>query len=319
MMHSNYICFLITLSLLATVKKVKAACSYSAGASASGCTITAGFSSAKATTIYTTGAGTAAGGWGCSSSTGARTCQVDSVLNPTAITALTSTYYGPSTSTTVTTQSGNDITAVSGVYYEDYYFDAACYTGLGTSADYTLDVHNGHDHGNLGYHYHLTIDSDLTPTFPYGPGPQFFGCVSSTSSCKSTFGATTGSSTSTCANTGTGSGTGAWNFGKTSYTSAAGSPTSCPALSTPTMAPSIAAQTTCSVASTEVYTSASACPTSTSTTSTALIIGLSVGLGVPFLAAVGYFFYAQSTGSAVKGAIASGDKVVVTNKNVEML
>ena len=86
-----------------------------------------------------TGAKNAAGGWGCASSTGERTCQLNSVLNPTTITDLTSANYGPSISTKVNTQSGNTITAVSGVYYEDYYFDSSCYKTDGT-ADYTLDV-----------------------------------------------------------------------------------------------------------------------------------------------------------------------------------
>lgn len=180
---------------------------------------------------------------------------------------------------------------------------------------------NGHDHDSLGYHYHLTIDSNLAPTFPFGPGPQYFGCVADGTNgyCKTTFGGST-NGVSTCGS----SGSDAWNFGKTSYSSS----TICTG-STPTMAPSMSSQLTCSVESTEMYTSASECPTTTTTTTTttsspidnALIIGLCAGLGAPFLALAGYFVYTKSaTSSGVLKAVSGRNKVGITNeKTVEML
>ncbi|NMH66342.1 YHYH protein [Shewanella salipaludis] len=81
---------------------------------------------------------------------------------------------GPDTDTNVTTMSGNSIAAVSGIYFEDYYYDAAL-TAMG--GEY-LDQHNGHDHDGLGYHYHVTAQSvagQLQPVFPYQVGPTFYG------------------------------------------------------------------------------------------------------------------------------------------------
>ena len=74
---------------------------------------------------------------------------------------------GPDTDDTVTSLSGNTFGAVSGIYYEDYYFDADCAVEGGAA----LDAHNGHDHGEYGYHYHLTT------SFPYTPGPYLYGRV----------------------------------------------------------------------------------------------------------------------------------------------
>ncbi|MBV1883592.1 MAG: hypothetical protein KUG82_18265 [Pseudomonadales bacterium] len=47
---------------------------------------------------------------------------------------------------------------------------------VGSSAEY-LDEHNGHDHDDLGYHYHITVESTdgSTPKFPYIIGPTFYG------------------------------------------------------------------------------------------------------------------------------------------------
>ncbi|WP_189988291.1 hypothetical protein [Thalassobaculum fulvum] len=73
-------------------------------------------------------------------------------------------------------------------YYEDFYLDAAC----AASGPEALDGHNGHAHGghdhadeDLGYHYHLTVDAALRPTFPYTFGPTYRGRVegSSFTSC----------------------------------------------------------------------------------------------------------------------------------------
>lgn len=79
---------------------------------------------------------------------------------------------GPDTDDTYTTQSGNPVSAASGLFYEDYYYDSDLY---GSSPEY-LDQHNGHDHDGLGYHYHVTVESDeSTPAFPYIVGPEFYG------------------------------------------------------------------------------------------------------------------------------------------------
>lgn len=77
--------------------------------------------------------------------------------------------------------SGNPISLDVGAYYEDFHYDPAC-----TAADAAgLDRHNGHDHDGLGYHYHLTVDADLRPAFPYSFGPSYRGAVegSSFTSC----------------------------------------------------------------------------------------------------------------------------------------
>ena len=68
---------------------------------------------------------------------------------------------------------GNDSFARSGIYYEDYYYDSFC-----TNASaHALDEHNGHDHDELGYHYHVTVDLNLQPTFPLVHGPDYYGEV----------------------------------------------------------------------------------------------------------------------------------------------
>lgn len=67
-----------------------------------------------------------------------------------------------------------DLTSNNGVYYEDFYYDATCTT----QGDKYLDEHNGHDHDDLGYHYHATTDEDLIPTFPLVNGPDYYGDVS---------------------------------------------------------------------------------------------------------------------------------------------
>ncbi len=65
----------------------------------------------------------------------------------------------------------------SGVYYEDMYYDAS----LARKGGKYLDEHNGHDHDEIGYHYHITVTKekggDLTPAFPYNIGPTYYGEV----------------------------------------------------------------------------------------------------------------------------------------------
>lgn len=98
----------------------------------------------------------------------------------------TSASSGPTTTTTTSTQSGNTIDAVSGIYFEDYFFNSTC-AAMGQKY---LDSFNGHSHGNLGYHYHFTLsqeamddDGTALPTFPYIIGPKYYGCRPDASCC----------------------------------------------------------------------------------------------------------------------------------------
>ena len=51
-----------------------------------------------------------------------------------------------------------------------------------------LNEFNGHDHDDLGFHYHFTIDKDTyLPTFPYAVGPKFFGSIPESSHCCPSF------------------------------------------------------------------------------------------------------------------------------------
>jgi len=97
---------------------------------------------------------------------GARTCLLVDHTDPSAGTVAADSA-GPSTSDTVTSLSGNVFVAESGYYFEDYYFDATC---AGTSLA-MMDKHNGHEHDDLGYHYHMTA------TFPYMFGPTYYGTL----------------------------------------------------------------------------------------------------------------------------------------------
>ena len=65
----------------------------------------------------------------------------------------------------------NPVVTKVGSYYQDHYWDPGC-TREGGSA---LDQHNGHAHGDFGYHYHLTVDSRMQPVFPYSFGPTYRG------------------------------------------------------------------------------------------------------------------------------------------------
>ena len=78
--------------------------------------------------------------------------------------------------------SGNDISAASGLYAQDWYFDAA----LGDGSTAGLDEHNGHLGGLPGfaqptYHYHVTRAHDpdrpgeFVDVFPFYVGPTFWG------------------------------------------------------------------------------------------------------------------------------------------------
>lgn len=161
---------------------------------------------------------------GCSD--GKRSCQLQDQWDYTKGTK--SVTSGPSLTTTVNSLSGNAISAASGIYFEDMYYDSAC-TSLG---DEYLDAYNGHSHDPYGWHYHVTIDSNLLPVFPYIIGPKFKGCVASTGySCCSSVGDKQCSQTSVC-----GSQTGTTSYACSSSTSLTSSPTKTPT-KTPTRMP----------------------------------------------------------------------------------
>ena len=69
--------------------------------------------------------------------------------------------------------SKNPLKANVGSYFEDFYFDRACAKAGGAA----LDANNGHAHGELGYHYHLTVDQNMQPVFPFSFGPRYRGVL----------------------------------------------------------------------------------------------------------------------------------------------
>lgn len=82
---------------------------------------------------------------------------------------------GPGFNDTVSTLSGNELTATNGYYYDDYYWNSEL-TALG--GEY-LDQYNAHSDDEHGYHYHITLtddgDSTYSPAFPYMIGLRFAG------------------------------------------------------------------------------------------------------------------------------------------------
>ena len=95
---------------------------------------------------------------------GGRSCILN---NPFCLADGTSTASkaGPATDETVTTLSGIDMTADSGSYFEDFYYDVTC-TAQG---EQYLDEHNGREDATYGYVYHMT------EVFPYNIGPTYRG------------------------------------------------------------------------------------------------------------------------------------------------
>ena len=110
--------------------------------------------------------------YGCGG-TGERSCFMIDVFNPESGVENASSN-GPRTNEIVTSMSGNDFVATTGFYKEDYYYDPACSTQGATF----LDEHNGHEHDDLGYHYHITM------TYPYFTGPTLYGAVLNSSNTK---------------------------------------------------------------------------------------------------------------------------------------
>ncbi|MDP5138205.1 YHYH protein [Rheinheimera baltica] len=107
---------------------------------------------------------------GCSD--GARSCalvdQYDVTKGTTTVSA------GPAFTATVSTLSGNQLTAFNGYYLQDYYWDAS----LTSKGGAYLDQYNGHTDEERGYHYHVTVSraaDKLVPAFPYIIGLRFAG------------------------------------------------------------------------------------------------------------------------------------------------
>jgi hypothetical protein len=72
------------------------------------------------------------------------------------------------------TSSGKHMTdARNGIFYEDYFFNSTCASLDGPH----LNEYNGHDHDGLGFHYHMTLNEEQQPAFPYIIGPRYYGCV----------------------------------------------------------------------------------------------------------------------------------------------
>ncbi len=94
---------------------------------------------------------------------GRRTCLLANPLGPSAGT-LPATAEGPSTAETP-----------AGAFFEDYWFDIS----LDDGSPHALDAFNGHEHDELGYHYHVTRihngDGSFSDVFPYVVGPWFRG------------------------------------------------------------------------------------------------------------------------------------------------
>ncbi|MEM7448629.1 MAG: YHYH protein [Myxococcota bacterium] len=101
---------------------------------------------------------------------GSRTCLLNDPYDVSAGTT-SAKLPGPTTAETVNSLSGVEFSASAGLYLEDYYYDSAC-TAQG---ERYLDEHNGHEHDELSYHYHITIDDSGDHTFPFVPGPTLYG------------------------------------------------------------------------------------------------------------------------------------------------
>jgi len=100
--------------------------------------------------------------------TGERTCLMVDQYDPTLGTTAAGTD-GPTTSEIVYSLSGNSFSGADPLFYQDHYYSADCHAHGGRY----LDEHNGHDHDDLGYHYHVTM------AFPWTMGPTLYGEIHS--------------------------------------------------------------------------------------------------------------------------------------------
>jgi len=103
---------------------------------------------------------------------GQRSCILNDAYDLTQ--GVSSVANGPDIGASVSTLSGNILSASDGYYMEDYYYSADQET-----LSYRLDEHNGHDNNDgRGYHYHITLvleQGKLVPRFPFTFGPRFYG------------------------------------------------------------------------------------------------------------------------------------------------
>lgn len=102
-------------------------------------------------------------GTGCND--GKRSCILTNELNYGAGNPVTtSKNYGPPLPPIIAydkSSSGTYVKTDIGVYYQDYYYDKSCYEANTVSNSYVyLNEFNGHDHDNMGFHYHMTTDSN---------------------------------------------------------------------------------------------------------------------------------------------------------------
>jgi len=101
--------------------------------------------------------------------------------------------------------SGTYVKTDIGVFYQDYYYDKTCYASNSVSNNWRyLNEFNGHDHDNMGFHYHMTVDTGMNPIFPYTIGPMYYGYVGGLccyamagTNCKGTSTASTATGTTT--------------------------------------------------------------------------------------------------------------------------
>jgi hypothetical protein len=191
------------------------------------------------------------------------------LLRSILISGTTTVTSGPSLTGTVSTQSGNTISAASGIYFEDYFFNSTCSAQGGLC----LDSHAGHSHEPMGYHYHVTIDSTGAATFPYISGPKYYGCRST---CCASRTSNTCSGTSTC---GTADGTTSYGCSTSTTTSA------------PTKTPTSSSTTSPTLRPTSSHRSSS----SNKNENTDIALGVGIGGGVLILAAVGFWCMWGST------------------------
>lgn len=96
---------------------------------------------------------------------GKRSCKLVNQWNPSCgITTLSALDHGPDPAGTIQVPDGHTVSAASGIFFEDWYWDSTCSAQGGTK----LDAHNGRFDTTLQkYVYHVT------ETFPYTIGPSF--------------------------------------------------------------------------------------------------------------------------------------------------
>ena len=219
---------------------------------------------------------------GCADSE--RSCQLVSPYNVSAGTFNVS--MGPLLNGTVTTQSGNVVSAQCGIYYEDYFFNYSC-AALGNQY---LDQHNGHFHWPYGYHYHTTINSTGSGQFPYSVGPTYYGCIAG-GTCQSGILNTSPTTTSIC---GTSLGTTTSNC-----TSGNPYPSARPSPQPSTLVPT-------SSSNTDSTGSGSGSGAALSEQGTVAVAVTASVVGVGLIAMAAFYFMAGGAAAASAGAAATG-------------